>query len=80
MAVRVQVPPSAPNKKGAMTLSFCSLCLFCLPENLRSPISVCFGYQNEPILVSSDRKLVRVCNFAADSKASHLMHFDWFFR
>ena len=36
MAVGVQVPPSAPSIKGAMTLSYCSLCLFFLPKNLRA--------------------------------------------
>ena len=40
MAVGVQVPPSAPSIKGAMTLSCCSLFLFYIPENLRTAISV----------------------------------------
>ena len=59
MAVGVQVPPSAPSIKGAMTLSYCSLCHFYLPENLRAAISVYFWYRIVPIFVPYERKLVR---------------------
>jgi hypothetical protein len=53
------VAPSAPSIKGTMTLSYCSLCLFYLPENLKAAISVYFWYRIVPIFVSYERKLVR---------------------
>ena len=59
MAVRVQVPPSAPSIKGAMTLSCCSLCHFYLLENLRAAVSVYFWYRIVPISVPNERNLVR---------------------
>ena len=59
MAVGVQVPPSAPSRKGTMTLSCCSLFLFYLPENLGAAISVYFWYLIVPISVPNERKLVR---------------------
>ena len=59
MAVGVQVPPSAPYIKGKMTLRYCSHCLFYLPENLRTAISVYFWYRIMLISVFNERKLVR---------------------
>ena len=36
MAVRVQVPPSAPYQGGTMTLSYCSLFSFCLSHPVKT--------------------------------------------
>ena len=59
MAVGVQVPPSAPSIKGAMTLSYCSLYLFCPYKNPISTISVYFWYRNVSFPRVHTRKLVR---------------------
>ena len=40
MAVRVQVPPSAPYQKGAVTLNCCSIVSFLLPRPVKTVISV----------------------------------------
>ena len=60
MAVRVQVPPSAPNQKGTMTLSCCSLFSFCLSHPVETVFSVSFWYQNERISAAPRPKLVRL--------------------
>ena len=65
MAVRVQVPPSAPYQRGAMTLSCCSLFSFCLPHPVKSVFLVSFWYQD----VLDVQKLVEQANgylFTAD--------------
>ncbi len=59
MAVRVQVPPSAPYNRGAMTLSYCSPLFFSLPEKLNIRVSVSFWYQNVRISAAIRPELVR---------------------
>ena len=60
MAVRVQVPPSAPYRRGTMALSCCSPFNFCLSHPVKSVFSVSFWYQSVRISAAPRPKLAQL--------------------